>query len=90
MSGGRVKRAILLVLLMILAPLSGCFGSSDGDVSADNLTVGPEVLSSGEFQVVELSASSDMSVFIPYLVIDPSSGYAVSYTHLTLPTNREV
>ena len=88
MSGGRVKRVILLVLLMILAPLSGCFGSSDGDVSADNLTVGPEVLSSGEFQVVELSASSDMSVFIPYLVIDPSSGYVQNSTVLDIANGK--
>ena len=26
----------------------------------------------------------------PSVELDPSLGYAVSYTHLTLPTNREV
>ena len=70
--GIRVSQACFLVLLMISAPLSGCFGEDDsgGLVAASDVTITPKVLVGGSFQPVTVAAGEDMSVFLPYLVID--------------------
>ena len=59
----RHLRAVALVALMILAPLSGCFGndSSDGIVDAGEITITPAVLTGGEFQGVTFAAESPMT-----------------------------
>ena len=69
---------------MVLASLSGCFGEAEGSATAESLVVGPEVLTSGVFQNIELHAEAAMSVFVPYLVIDPSTGFVQNSTILDL------
>ena len=86
----RENRSLLLVFLVILAPISGCFGGSEERASADSLDVGPEVLVSGVFQEVELAADVDMSVFVPYLVIDPISGFVQNSTVLDIDGGSSV
>jgi len=88
-SRGRVP-ALLLVLLMLLSPMSGCFGEEGGSATADNLVVGPEVLQSGVFQQVELSAGAAMSVFVPYLVVDPILGFVQNSTVIDLEKGGSV
>jgi len=84
MPRGRENRSLLLVFLVVLAPISGCLGGSEERATAESLDVGPEVLASGVFQEVELSANSDLSVFVPYLVIDPMSGFVQNSTVLDI------
>ena len=72
--------ALLMVMLMASAPLSGCFGEERGDPSSTNLSVNPEVLIAGVFQEVELSATEGMSVYVPYLIKDPGSGFVQNTT----------
>ena len=43
-----------------------------------------EVLEAGVFQSVELSAKASMSVYIPYLVIDPETGFVQNSTVVDL------
>ena len=62
--------------------MSGCFSAEPDDelIPTSNLTVSPEILVGAQFQSVEFSASSSMSVHIPYLVIDHESGFVVNGT----------
>ena len=83
-------RALLLALTVLLASLSGCFGKEVGSPTADNLVVGPDVLQSGVFQQVELRASVAMSVFVPYLVTDPSTGYVQNSTVVDLSSGTSM
>ena len=71
----RTSIALLLVLLMVSAPLSGCFGEEESAPTSSDLAVNPEVMVAGSFQLVSLSASAGMSVYIPYLVKDPETGF---------------
>ena len=83
-------RALLLALTVLLASLGGCFGKEIGSPTADNLVVGPDVLQSGVFQQVELRASAAMSVFVPYLVTDPSTGYVQNSTVVDLSSGSSM
>ena len=83
-------RALLLALTVLLASLSGCFGKEVSSPTADNLVVGPDVLQSGVFQQVELRASAAMSVFVPYLVTDPSTGYVQNSTVVDLSSGTSM
>ena len=83
-------RALLLALTVLLASLGGCFGKEIGSPTADNLVVGPDVLQSGVFQQVELRASAAMSVFVPYLVTDPSTGYVQNSTVVDLSSGTSM
>ncbi len=73
-------RTVLMVFVILSAPLSGCFGSSDPDLAADDLEVAPGTLVSGVFQDVTLEAGQRMSVFVPYLVRDPITGFVQNST----------
>ncbi len=70
-----VARAVLMVAVMCLAPLSGCFGEeSNSDIpDSSELSVLPEIIPGGEWTDIELGAQADMSVFIPYFIQDPGS-----------------
>ncbi len=73
-------RAVLMVFVVLSAPLSGCFGNSDHGLTADDLEVAPGTLVSGVFQDVTLEAGQRMSVFVPYLVRDPVTGFVQNST----------
>ena len=76
----RANTAMLMVLLMALAPLSGCFGDGGSDPSSSDLSVNPEVVVAGYFQPLSLSAGEDMSVYVPYLIKDPETGFVQNTT----------
>ena len=82
--GPHHARAGLLVLLMFTAPFAGCMGENSGEGLPDesDLIVTPEVIPGGEWTTIVLSASRDMSVFIPYFVQDPGSSRAQNSTVL--------
>jgi len=70
---------------MVSAPLGGClFAEEESSADASSLDVLPEVLQAGVFQPVELSAKAAMSVYIPYLVIDPETGFVQNSTVVDL------
>ena len=83
-------QAMLLVSLMLLSPLSGCFGESEttpvteGDLVVSN----GEVLEGGTWQTIQLEASNDMSVFMPYFVQDPGSMRAQNGTVLNISSGE--
>ncbi len=68
-------RALLMVLIMCMAPLSGCFGEDEKEdkLSSESLMVSPSIIPAGEWTVITLTSSSDLSAYVPYFVQDPGS-----------------
>ena len=73
-------RAALMVFVIVSAPLSGCMSGESGSLSEEDLDVGPDILVSGHFQSVSLDSRHDMSVYVPYLVRDPITGFIQNST----------
>ena len=97
--------AVLMVTIMFVAPLSGCFGEEveSSSLSQDSLNVYPSTIPAGEWVVITLRADADMSVFVPYFIQDPGSlraqngtvfdlkkGDSISMNALFPPRNSDV
>ena len=83
-------RAFLMVFVVLSAPLSGCFGSSESSLTSEDLEVVPGTLVSGVFQDVTLEAGKSMSVFVPYLVRDPITGFVQNSTVVDIDKGESV
>ena len=83
---GKNRLAIFLSTVMLLPVLSGCFGEEmTSELSASNLIILEEDnLLAGSWQKVTLSAKADLSVYIPYFVVDPGSKRAQNGTVLDI------
>ncbi len=80
-----------LVLLFCLAPLSGCFGEdNDASINSDDVTITPGILRGGEFQGLTIAADSDMSAFVPYLIMNPENGFVQNSTVVDLEAGESV
>ena len=92
MAGMRALHALTLMLIMVMAPLAGCFGENGGDgpVSIDDVSITPQVMTAGVFQGVTITAEEDLSAFVPYLIQDPASGYVVNSTIVDLRAGESV
>ena len=92
MLGSRTASALVLVLLMCSAPLSGCFAPEDEGVlpSADDLTVAPSTWIGGVFQNVAFTAAADLTLYVPYLIHDEASGFVQNSTVLDLDAGETV
>ena len=86
----KISKSVLVIFVMFSAPLGGCFGNSTQIPNSSNLEVSKDMLLSGEFQVIELKANLDLSVFVPYLILDPGTGYVQNSTVIDLKNNEEV
>ena len=87
-----VARALMMVTVMCLASLSGCFGEdsvSEG-ISDGDLKVSPSIIPGGEWSVITLKAEVAMSVFVPYFVQDPGSMRAQNGTVFDLKEGESV
>ena len=73
-------RLALMVFVIVSAPLSGCMSGEGGSLSEEDLDVGPDELVSGHFQSISLESGHDMSVYVPYLVRDPITGFIQNST----------
>ena len=90
--GRDARRAFGIVCIMMLAPLSGCFGEGDNDgpIRQSDVVVTPEVLIGGVFQGVTISADRDLSAFVPYLILDEDSGFVQNSTVVDLKAGERV
>ena len=77
--------ALGFVCLMLMAPLSGCFGEGEIEtLSSESLDVAPTVWTGGLFQTVSFEANGDLAVFIPYLIKDSATGFVSNSTVLNI------
>ena len=90
--GRDARRAFGLVCIMMLAPLSGCFGEGDNDASIGqgDVTITPEVLIGGVFQGLTISADRDLSAFVPYLILNEDTGFVQNSTIVDLKAGESV
>ena len=90
--GRDARRAFGLVCIMMLAPLSGCFGEGDdnGPVGENDITITPETLIGGIFQGLTISADRDLSAFVPYLMMNPDTGFVQNSTVVDLKAGESV
>ena len=90
--GERKLRAIALMLLFIAAGLSGCFGEdgSNGVIRSDDVVVTPEILIGGVFQGMTIAAERDVSVFVPYLIMNPENGFVQNSTVVDLRAGENI
>ena len=89
---GRVEyHALLLILLFLNASMVGCFANDDGSDVADAsaLNIAPDPLTAGIFQSVYFKADEAMRILIPYLVLQPNTGYVQNGTVLDLGENED-
>ena len=82
--------AILIILLMVFAPLSGCFGKGEEGPSSDDAEITPAVWVGGVFQGITISAESDLSAFVPYLVQNPDTGFVQNSTVIDIRAGESV
>ena len=80
----RALPAVGMIMLMLLSSVSGCFRGGDDAVGPEDLTLSAEGISAGFFQDVGFEAKASMSVFIPYLIMDPSTLFVQNSTVLDL------
>ena len=73
-----------MVLLMLLTPLSGCFGAESGAPNSDDLDVRASSDAAGFFVDYTFEADAAMSVFIPYLLMDPMTQFVQNSTVIDL------
>lgn len=92
MAGGRGLQALVLVLIMIMAPLAGCFGENDNDgvVRSGDVTITPVTMIGGVFQGLTISAEQDLSAFVPYLIENQESGFIQNSTVVDLRAGDSV
>ena len=92
MAGGRGLQAFVLVLIMMMAPLAGCFGENDNDgvVRSGDVTITPVTMIGGVFQGLTISAEQDLSAFIPYLIKNEESGFIQNSTVIDLRAGDSV
>ncbi len=73
-----------MIMLMLLSSVSGCFWRGGGAAGPEDLNLSAEGISAGFFQDVGFEAEASMSVFIPYLIMDPSTLFVQNSTVLDL------
>jgi len=90
--GQRFGQALFLVALMLLTPLSGCFGEGEGEGfdSLEDVVVTPATLIGGVFQGVTVSADVDVSAYVPYLMLNPDNGFVQNSTVVDLKAGESV
>ena len=90
--GQRSGQAFFLISLMLLTPLSGCFGQQDagGLKSTDDVVITPPVLTGGVFQGVTIAAEVDLSVFVHYLLLNSDNGFVQNSTVVDLKAGESI
>tara|TARA_B100000575_G_scaffold94047_1_gene74982 strand:+ start:441 stop:2210 length:1770 start_codon:yes stop_codon:yes gene_type:complete len=87
-----IVRAIGLVCVMLLAPLSGCFGEDDNSalIRTGDVVITPEVLIGGIFQGVTISADRDLSAYVPYLILNKDTGFVQNSTVVDVKAGEDI
>ena len=80
---------VALAFLFLMPAIAGCLEDNDVEpMSVNDIVVNPITMVGGEFQPFVISAKRDISVFIPYMVIDPASNYIQNGTIVDMKTGE--
>jgi len=80
---------ISVIALFLSVSFAGCLENNEDElISLDDVIVNPGILIGGEFQTLVISVKRDVSVFIPHMVVDPSSNYVQNGTVLDMQTGE--
>ena len=82
--------AILIILLMVFAPLSGCFGKGEEGPSSEDAEITPAIWTGGIFQGITVSAEADLSAFVPYLIQNSDTGFVQNSTVIDIKAGESV
>ncbi|MCS5531871.1 MAG: M28 family metallopeptidase [Candidatus Poseidoniales archaeon] len=80
----REVAAFSMVLILLLTPVGGCFSDSATAPTSSDLSIDAEVQDAGFFIDMTFRASKSMSVYIPYLLIDPVTMFVQNSTVIDL------
>ncbi|MEC8938923.1 MAG: M28 family peptidase, partial [Candidatus Thermoplasmatota archaeon] len=80
----REVAAFSMVLILLLTPVGGCFSDSATAPTSSDLSIDAEVQDAGFFIDMTFWASKSMSVYIPYLLIDPVTMFVQNSTVIDL------
>ena len=88
----RFLQALFLVCIMVLMPISGCFGEQNktGPASEGDVVVTPMVWTGGVFQGVTIEAETDLSAFVPYLVQNEEEGFIQNSTVVDIKAGESI
>jgi len=73
-----------MVLILLLTPVGGCFSDSATAPTSGDLSIDAVEQDAGFFIDITFRASKSMSVYIPYLLIDPVSMFVQNSTVIDL------
>ena len=76
--------ALSMVLILLLTPVGGCFSDSATAPTSGDLSIDAVEQDAGFFIDITFRASKSMSVYIPYLLIDPVSMFVQNSTVIDL------
>ena len=80
---------VSVIALFLAVSFAGCLeNNEDEPISSDDAIINPNVLVGGEFQALVITVKRDVSVFIPHMVVDPSSNYVQNGTILDMRTGE--
>jgi hypothetical protein len=82
---------MLLTLLFATSMFAGCFSvEDDTNPNADDLEIGVETLIGGIFQNIKFTASSDLSLYVPYLINNHDIGFVQNSTIIDIARGESV
>ena len=76
--------ALSMVLILLLTPVGGCFSDSATAPTSGDLSIDAVEQDAGFFIDITFRASKSMSLYIPYLLIDPVSMFVQNSTVIDL------
>ena len=82
--------SLLLILLLLNSSMVGCFSNEEDKIGANDLSIGIESLEGGVFQNIFFTAKKPLSIYVPYLVKDDSTGFVQNSTIINLQEDQNI
>ena len=87
---GRPLVVLAVTLMLSFGSISGCFSGDGDEFDGSDLSIGNDLVASGFFHTLELQASSRLSLYVPYLILDPETGYVQNSTVIDIERGQEL
>ena len=87
---GRPLVVLAVTLMLSIGSISGCFSGDGDEFDGSDLSIGNDLVASGFFHTLELQASSRLSLYVPYLILDPETRYVQNSTVIDIERGQEL